>query len=201
MDIEQTVFILLLIFTGWLAYRFYAQVFRSIRLGKAYKPEGPSARRWKHVLLVAFGQKKMFSRPLTALFHAFIYVAFLFTQIELIEILLDGILGTHRLFADSLGLLYTVVINLIEVLSLLAFLATIVFLWRRNLLKLSRFEKPEMSGWPKRDANLILLGEIVLIVGIFTMNGADVLLQQIDPEHYPETGKLLISDCGFLALR
>ncbi|MEL6390985.1 MAG: (Fe-S)-binding protein, partial [Bacteroidota bacterium] len=138
-------------------------------------------------------QKKMFKRWIPALFHLFIYVAFLFTQIELIEILIDGFGGQHRFFANKIGPLYTVIIGCIEILSFLAFVATFVFLWRRNILKVPRFIKPEMNGWPKLDGNLILLGELLLLIGIFSMNGADVVLQGLDPEHYPSTGTLPIS--------
>jgi heterodisulfide reductase subunit C len=123
----------------------------------------------------------------------FIYVAFLFTQIELIEILIDGIFGTHRFFVNRIGGVYNVLINFIEFLSLGAFVATIIFLSRRNLIKLPRFKKPEMKGWPSLDANLILLGEMLLLIGIFSMNGADAVLQSIDPEHYHSTGNLLVS--------
>jgi heterodisulfide reductase subunit C len=135
----------------------------------------------------------MFKRWIPAIFHLFIYVAFLFTQIELIEIIIDGITGYHRVFANALGGLYTLIISMIEVLSLLALVATFIFLWRRNLLKVPRFVKPEMDGWPKLDANLILLGELLLVTGIFTMNGADTVLQGLDPTHYPSTGSLPIS--------
>ena len=150
-------------------------------------------KRWKNVLLIAFGQKKMFKNLLPAIFHLFIYVAFLMTQIELIEIVIDGVTGHHRIFASGLGWFYTLIINLIEWLSVLAFIATVIFLWRRNVRKVERFEKVEMIGWPKKDANLILLGEILLIMGIFTMNGADTQLQTLGVAHYPDTGTLLIS--------
>jgi heterodisulfide reductase subunit C len=125
--------------------------------------------------------------------HAFIYVAFLFTQIELIEILVDGFTSGHRTFVGALGGLYTLILNTIEVLSILALFATVVFLIRRNALHIPRFNKPEMKGWPHRDANLILYGEIVLVMAIITMNGTDVILQQIDPDHYPATGSLAVS--------
>ncbi len=176
------------------AARQYLQIRRNVLLGKAEDLSDQPARRWRNMLLFAFGQRKMFKRPVPAVLHFFIYAAFLITQIELIEIFVDGLAGSHRAFARPLGGVYTFVINFVELLSVLALIATVVFLIRRNVLHLSRFEKPEMEGWPKRDANLILFGEILLIVGIFSMNGADVLLQNIEPQHYPETGHLLISD-------
>lgn len=162
-------------------------------LGKATDRSGDSAARWQNVVLVAFGQKKMFKNWIPAIFHLFIYVAFLFTQIELIEIIIDGVFGVHRFFAPFLGGLYTLIISSIEVLSLLALVATFVFLYRRNLLKVPRLVKSELNGWPKLDANIILIGELLLVTGIFTMNGADSVLQWIDPTHYPSTGSLAIS--------
>ncbi len=176
------------------AARQYLRIRQNILLGKAEDLSDHKSQRWRNMLLFALGQRKMFKRPIPAVLHLFIYTAFLITQVELIEIFADGFTGHHRLFAPALGGFYTFVINFIEILSLLALVATVIFLIRRNILHLSRFEKPEMKGWPKRDANLILLGEILLIIGIFSMNGADVLLQSIDPQHYPETGRLLISD-------
>jgi len=146
---------------------------RNVLLGKDVDYELDTGQSIKNTLLIAFGQKKMFKRWIPAIFHLFIYVAFLFTQIELIEILVDGIFGTHRFFADILGGLYTLIINSIEILSALAFIATLVFLARRNLLKVPRFHKDEMTGWPKLDGNLILYLELLLLIGIVCMNGAD----------------------------
>jgi heterodisulfide reductase subunit C len=191
--IQQVLFLIVLSIVGFLAFRSYGHVFRSIKLGKPENIGGDSGTRWKNVLLVAFGQKKMFKRIIPAVLHLFIYVAFLFTQIELIEIIVDGIFGQHRFFASALGGLYTLIINTIEFLSLGALIATIIFLARRNLFKVPRLVMPEMKGWPTLDANNILYAEIVLIIAIFTMNGADGLLQNLDPEHYPETGHLILS--------
>lgn len=190
---QQIIFIGITILTIALAYGPYRRIVRNIRLGKAEKIAGNAGQRWKNVLLVAFGQKKMFKRWIPAVLHLFIYVAFLFTQVELIEILLDGAFGVHRFFAGKIGILYNVIINFIEFLSLGAFVATIVFLARRNLLRLPRFTMPEMKGWPFKDGNLILIGELLLLIGIFSMNGADVLLQRADPEHFKNTGGLLVS--------
>ncbi|MCB9307167.1 MAG: (Fe-S)-binding protein [Lewinellaceae bacterium] len=192
--IQTLLFILLLGVTGWFAWKGYGRVWRNIRLGKAEKIGGHAAERWRSVLLVALGQQKMFKNWLPAFLHLFIYAAFLITQIELIEIFVDGLSGSHRFFSTALGGFYTFVISFIEVLSVLAFVATIVFLARRNLLRIPRFRKPEMKGWPFRDANLILLGEIILIVGIFSMNGADTVLQTRGLEHYRPTGAFAVSN-------
>ncbi|MFN5911209.1 MAG: 4Fe-4S dicluster domain-containing protein [Bacteroidota bacterium] len=148
----------------------------NIRLGRAVDRSDNPGERWKTMLLVAFGQKKMFSRPLPALLHLAIYVAFVITQIELIEIFADGLTGQHRTFMNALGGFYTFMISFIEILSVAALIATIFFLSRRNLLKLPRFNMSELKGWPMKDANLILIMEIVLVSCIFTMNGADEAL-------------------------
>lgn len=191
--IQQIIFIIVSLaalgFAGWQ----FLKIRRNILLGKAEKLELNAAQSWRNMLLVAFGQQKMFKNWIPAVFHFFIYAAFVITQIELIEIFIDGFFGVHRFFANKLGGFYTFTISFIEILSILAFIATVIFLIRRNIIKVKRFEKPEMRGWPQRDANIILLLEIVLLIGIFSMNGADMLLQSIDPQHFPETGNLAIS--------
>jgi heterodisulfide reductase subunit C len=189
----QIIFLLLPGITAFFSFRQYQKIYKTIMLGKATEITGDSSSRWKNVFLVAFGQKKMFKNWIPAVFHLFIYVAFLFTQIELIEIIIDGTFGVHRFFAPYLGSLYTFIISSIEVLSFLALIATFVFLYRRNMLKVPRLVKSELNGWPKLDANIILIGELLLVTGIFTMNGTDSVLQGIDPTHYPSTGKLAIS--------
>lgn len=152
------------------------QIRQNIFLGQKINRCDRKSERWKTMLLVAFGQQKMFQRPLPALLHLAIYSAFVITQIELIEIFVDGFSGSHRFFHPVLGSFYTFIISFIEILSVFAFIATIAFLSRRNLLKLPRFVKPEMNGWPKLDANFILLFEFMLICFIFMMNGADEVL-------------------------
>jgi heterodisulfide reductase subunit C len=158
----------------------------NILLGRDIDRTDNSSERWKTMILVAFGQKKMFTRPIPALLHFALYAAFIITQIELIEIFVDGIAGTHRVFKDSLGGFYTFMVSFIEVLSVLALIATIFFLSRRNLLKLPRLNMKELAGWPKKDANLILIMEIVLVTCIFTMNGADEALFRQGLSHYGE---------------
>ncbi len=191
--IQTLLFILVLGVTGWYAWKGYGRVWRNIQLGKPENVTGDRAERWRNVLLVALGQQKMFKNWIPAVLHLFIYLAFVVTQVELIEIFIDGLSGSHRFFAPALGGFYTFVISFIEILSALAFVATVVFLARRNLLRLPRFWKAEMKGWPFRDANLILLGEIILIIGIFSMNGADKVLQSRGLEHYHTTGAFAMS--------
>lgn len=191
--VQQIIFIIVALSAlGFAAWQFN-KVRRNIFLGRKEAVEGDTAQRRRNLLLVAFGQKKMFKRWVPAVMHLFLYVAFIITQLELIEIFIDGFTGQHRVFAQPLGGFYTFIISFIEVLSVLAFIATIVFLARRNLLKIPRFFNPEMKGWPFLDGNLILIFEIILLIGIFSMNGADILLQDIDPQHYPETGALAVS--------
>ncbi len=201
MGLNQIAFFILFIITFYIASKLYMRLYRNINFGKDEVIEGDNGQRWKNLILVAFGQKKMFKRILPAVFHFFIYLAFVITQIELIEIFVDGFTGKHRIFAPYLGGFYTFIISSIEILSVLALIATFIFLSRRNLLPLmgkpiGRFNKKEMEGWPKLDANLILLGELALVTGIFLMNSTDIVLQDIDPEHYHRTGKFAIS--GFL---
>lgn len=164
------------------------KIYRNIMLGQSVNRTDRASERWSTMLLVAFGQKKMFARPLPALLHLAIYVAFMITQIELIEIFIDGIFGTHRIFKTSLGGFYTFMISLIEILSVSALLATIIFLSRRNLLKLPRLNMKELIGWPKKDANLILIMEIILVLCIFTMNGADEVLFNRGVSHFEGQG-------------
>jgi len=158
----------------------------NILLGRDIDRTDNKSERWKTMILVALGQKKMFTRPIPALLHLALYAAFIITQIELIEIFVDGIAGTHRVFKDSLGGFYTFMVSFIEILSVLALIATIFFLSRRNLLKLPRLNMKELAGWPKKDANLILIMEIILVTCIFTMNGADEALFRQGMSHYGE---------------
>ena len=144
--LQPILFAIVTIAAFYFAGRQFMKIRRNILLGKDEEIPGDSGERMKNMLLVAFGQKKMFKRIIAAVLHLFIYVAFLFTQIELIEILIDGFTGNHRIFAPMLGGLYTFIISFIEILSVLAFVAMLAFLIRRNLLKVPRFHKPEMKG-------------------------------------------------------
>lgn len=195
--LSQIIFALLFLGSFGFGFVKFKQIYRNIMLGKPQEVTGDSGQRWYNMVLVAFGQKKMFARPIPAVLHLFIYVAFVITQIELIEIIADGLFGAHRLTAPYLGVLYTVIISSIEVLSLLALVATIAFMARRNLLKLPRFKMPELKGWPEMDANLILVFEVILVTCIFTMNGAErvMLLTPGVPEEFGlhEVGPFAIS--------
>jgi heterodisulfide reductase subunit C len=178
--------VFIFLFIGGTFYFVYnvSKIRSNILLGREEDRSGNKKERLRTMILVAFGQKKMFNRPIPAILHFFIYIAFIITQIELIEIVADGISGQHRIFRNGLGGFYTFIISFIEVLSVLAFVGTVFFLSRRNLLKLPRLNMKELSGWPKQDANLILIMEIVLICFIFMMNGADEVLYNLGHSHY-----------------
>lgn len=191
--LQQIIFAIVTIASFGFATKQFLKIRRNILLGKDKDISDHAGERWKNVLLIAFGQKKMFKRWIPAVLHLFIYVAFLFTQIELIEILVDGFFGTHRFFAEPLGVLYTVAISSIELLSVGAFIATLIFLIRRNLLAIPRFQMDEMAGFPKFDGNMILVLEIILLIGVFSMNGADKVLQNMGAEHYHMTGNFAVS--------
>ena len=182
--------IFILLFAGGSAFFFFNahKIRRNILLGKKTDRTDRPLERLKVMTLVALGQKKMFNKPISALLHLFLYAAFMITQIELIEIVLDGALGNHRMFRPSLGGFYTFMVSFIEILSVLAFIGTIAFLARRNLLKVPRLIKSELNGWPKLDANFILLGEITLICFIFMMNGADEVLYSKGLSHTQNLG-------------
>ncbi len=174
------------------------KIIRNIKLGqKVNRTENPGAR-WKNMALIALGQKKMFTKLIPAILHFTLYAAFIITQIELLEIIVDGLFGTHRFFKTSLGGFYTFLISFIEILTVLALLGTIAFLSRRNLLKLPRFNKVEMLGWPTKDANLILIMEIVLVTCIFTMNGTDEVLYSLGKSHYEGIGSFNFSVSQYL---
>ncbi len=174
------------------------KIVRNIRLGQNVDRTDNSAARWRNMTLVALGQKKMFTRPIPALLHFMLYAAFVITQIELLEIIVDGLFGTHRFFKISLGGFYTFLISFIEILSLLALIATVLFLIRRNLLKLPRLNKEELLGWPKKDANLILIMEIILVLCIFTMNGTDEVLYSLGNSHFEGIGSFNFAISQFL---
>lgn len=164
------------------------KVIANIRLGKAVNRTDSKVKRIKTMARVALGQSRMTRRPIAGVLHVFIYLAFIITQIELIEIAFDGITGSHRAFMEFLGGFYTFMISMIEVLSFLALIATLAFLSRRNLLKLPRFHKSEMTGWPKLDGNIILYMEFVLVMCIFTMNGTDEALRLAGESHASGSG-------------
>lgn len=150
----------------------------NIKLGQPEKIEDHKNERLKNMLLVAFGQQKMFKKPLVALLHLMVYAGFLIVNIELLEIILDGLTGGHRVFAPILGSFYPVLINVFETFAVLVLVSCVFFLIRRNVIKVERFHKPEMKKWPTLDGNLILIFEIVLMIALLSMNATETALLQ-----------------------
>lgn len=183
--------ILLLVGIGYFA-RNVKKIRRNISLGKDVDVSDNKGQRWKNMARIAMGQSKMVVRPVAGLMHILVYVGFVIINIEVLEIIIDGLLGTHRVFAP-LGSLYNFLIGSFEILALLVIVAVIVFWIRRNAIRLQRFIKPEMQGWPKKDGNLILYIELVLMGLFLTMNGADYQLQQLGADHYTLAGAFPIS--------
>ncbi|MEC7264040.1 MAG: Fe-S oxidoreductase, partial [Bacteroidota bacterium] len=165
---------------------------RNIKLGKDVDVSDNKPQRWKNMARIALGQTKMVVRPVAGIMHIFVYVGFIIINLEVLEIILDGLFGTHRLFS-SLGSVYNFLIGSFEILAFLVIVAVVVFWIRRNIIRLQRFIKPEMKGWPKKDGNLILYIEFVLMTLFLTMNAADSQLQQMGAEHYVQAGSFPIS--------
>ena len=151
---------------------------RNISLGKDVSIDGSKKERWQNVILIALGQSKMVRRPVSGIMHIIVYVGFIVINIEVLEIVLDGLFGTHRLFSHF-GSLYGVLIGTFEVLAALVLFAVIVFWWRRNIQRIARFFNPEMKGWPKHDANFILYFEMVLMTLFLVMNATDMSFQNM----------------------
>jgi len=194
--------ILFIVIFGVAVYLFIKSISRisfNIKLGRDIDITDQSTTRWKTMARVAIGQSKMMVRPVAGFFHIIIYVSFILINIEVLEIIVDGIFGTHR-FLSFLGGFYSFLIGFFEVLAFAALIAAIVFLFRRNVLKVSRFQNEEMKGWPFLDANLILMFEVVLMSAIILMNAADFKLQMLGAAHYHETGSFPISSflVGFM---
>lgn len=192
MMVQQIAFVLVLITAIYFIRKRILLIRSAIRLGKESETGGNKTDRLKNMLLVAFGQKKMFKKIIPAILHLFIYVGFLVINLEVMEFVVDGIAGTHRIFAPWLGSFYSVLMNVFEFLAVAVLLACVFFLIRRNILKVPRFWSAEMTNWPRMDANLILVTEIVLMTAILTMNAADQVLQTRD-SHYVATGSLFFS--------
>lgn len=191
--IQQVLFLLMAISAVFLFSKKVAEIRRNIFLGKPQDFSDNPDLRWRNVLLLAMGQKKMFKNVPVALMHFVIYAGFIIINIEVLEIVLDGILGTHRLFLPFLGKFYNWLINIFEWLALGVVVVCVIFLARRNWLKLKRFISKDLAGWPKTDANFILITEIVLMSLFLTMNATDQILQDRGQAHYANTGGFFIS--------
>jgi ferredoxin len=190
--LTQIAFIIVLLTAGFILYKRILFISKNILLGRDVEIKGDKSKRLRNLLLVAFGQKKMFKRPIPAILHLFIYIGFLVINLEVLEFIIDGIAGTHRVFQPFLGPFYTVLMNVFEFLAVAVLVSCIFFLIRRNVLKVRRFWMYEMTMWPRLDANIILITEIALMAAILTMNATDQILQNSNSE-YPPTGRLFFS--------
>jgi len=176
---------------GYFTYNI-RKLIRNIKLGREIEELGDKKERWGNVVRIALGQSKMVVRPVAGIMHIIVYVGFVIINLEVLEIIIDGLFGTHRVFA-SLGPVYDVLIASFEILALLVIVAVVVFWIRRNIQRLRRFMNPEMKGWPKNDANYILYFEVVLMTLFLTMNAADHQLQQLGSAHYTQAGMFPVS--------
>ena len=192
---QQILFVLISAVSVFLFSKKVKEISRNIKLGRDEDLSDNTSRRWRNLLLLAFGQQKMFRNPLVAVMHFFVYAGFIIINIEVLEIVLDGITGKHRIFAAPLGYFYSWLINAFEILALTVLVACIIFLIRRNIIKLKRFASKDLDGWPRSDANYILVTEVVLMSLFLILNASDTLLQTRGVEHYAAhlTGNFIIS--------
>jgi ferredoxin len=190
--VQQIAFLVTLGIAIYFISRRVSSIRKNINLGKTSGPIDRRNERVKNLLLVAFGQKKMFKRITPAILHFFIYFGFLVINLEVLEFVIDGLAGTHRIFAPYLGSFYTALMNFFEFLAVAVLLSCVFFLIRRNVMRVPRFWTYEMTKWPRLDANIILFTEIVLMLAILTMNATDQILQQSN-DHYTATGSLFFS--------
>lgn len=193
---QQVLFAVAFGLTAYLIYGRIDIIRKTISLGKPEDRMDQPSKRWSTMLRIAFGQKKMFDKPFVGILHFLVYAGFMLINIEVGEIVLDGLLGTHRLFADFLGSFYTFLISFFELLALGVLIACSIFLIRRKTGQVNRLNSSrhaEMKGWPEMDATIILVLEIVLMAAILTMNAADLTLQELGIAHYTQTGPFLVS--------
>ncbi|MGA9211104.1 4Fe-4S dicluster domain-containing protein [Kaistella sp.] len=177
--IDNAIFIIALVVGFGLFFKSLKEIYRNIQLGKKSNRSDQKSKRWETMAKVALGQSKMGKRPIAGFFHVIVYVGFVIINIEVLEIVIDGIFGTHRFLASVFGnSLYGAFTATLEVLALLVIIAVVVFFIRRNFYGVKRLTMKELFGWPKHDANWILIIEFALMVAFFKMNAADWVLQQ-----------------------
>jgi heterodisulfide reductase subunit C len=193
--LPQILFLFALLIAIYLFAKKIGTIKRNILLGLPEDLSDQPNKRWKNVVLLALGQKKMFKNPIVAILHLIIYAGFVIINIEVIEILMDGIVGSHRIFFGYIPSLYPFLINCFETLAVGVLLVCVVFLYRRNSMHLWRFKNTDLKGWPSKDANYILVTEIILMGLFLTMNASDTLLQERGFGHYGEklTGDFIFS--------
>lgn len=190
--IDNIIFALILIAGfGYFAFNI-KKIVRNIKLGRDIDRYDNPGERWGNMALIALGQSKMVRRPVSGFLHIIVYAGFIIINIELLEIIIDGIFGTHRLFA-FMGGFYNFLIASFEILAFAVIVAVVIFWIRRNIIKLWRFAHSDLKGWPKNDGNYILYFETVLMVLFLTMNAADYHLQMAGADHYSVAGSFPIS--------
>jgi heterodisulfide reductase subunit C len=190
--ISQILFVLILGAAVYLFASNIKKVIRNIRLGRELDRTDRSSERWMTMARVALGQSKMVRRPIAGILHIFVYAGFVIINLEVMEIMIDGVFGTHRVFG-FLGSLYNLLIGSFEILALLVLVACVIFLIRRNVLQIRRFRMRELASWPRTDANLILITEVLLMSAFLIMNGADHELQTRGVGHYIQAGSFPVS--------
>lgn len=190
--IDNILFLLLLGIATWLFSKNVMKVRRNILLGKDVQRNDQPGKRMEMLIRVALGQSKMVVRPVAGIMHLLVYVGFVIINIEVIEIMIDGLFGTHRVLSFTGGL-YDFLIASFEWLALGVIVGCVVFLARRNIVRLKRFLSKELNGWPRSDANLILTIEILLMSAFMFMNAADSILQSRGHEHYIQAGSFPVS--------
>jgi len=190
--IAQILFVALSGVAGYFFAKNLGKIRRNILLGKDIDLSDNKPLRWKTMLKVAFGQTKMAARPVPFVLHFIVYAGFILINIEVLEILIDGIFGTHRVLS-FLGPVYNLAIGFFEILAFAVLVACIIFLSRRYIVKIARFQSPELKGFANRDAATILFIEIILMGALLKMNAADQILQARGVEHYINAGSFPIS--------
>ncbi len=190
--IPNILFLILLLVGSGFFVKNSKKIIRNIKLGYKGNDLDHKKERWTNVFRIALGQSKMVVRPIAGILHVVVYVGFVIINIEVLEIIIDGLFGTHRIFS-GLGTLYNILIASFELLAFLVLVSVIIFWIRRNIKRIKRFLSPEMKGWPKNDANIILYFEMVLMSLFLIMNATDYQLQILGAEHYTKAGSFPIS--------
>ena len=191
--ISSIVFTIALLITAFLFYKSIKRIRFHINLGKELDISDQKDVRWKKMFLVAIGQSKMTKKPIAGFLHIMVYVGFLIVNIEMLEILIDGITGSHR-FLSGIPY-YNGIVSMVEFFAIMVIVACVTFLIRRNILRVGRFHKPEMKAWPSLDANIILISEVLLMSAFLSMNASDQIMQAREYGHFAEvqTGSFFFS--------
>ena len=192
--LDNILFAIVLVLGFGYFYSNVKKIIRNINLGITVNRKDNPKARWKNMAMIALGQSKMVRRPIAGILHIIVYAGFIIINIELLEIIIDGVFGTHRVFS-FLGAFYDVLIASFEILAVLVLLAVFAFWTRRNIIKLKRFDSKDLDGYPRKDANYILYFEVVLMSLFLLMNASDLHLQNIPGgfSHFIKAGSFPIS--------